>query len=178
MRKGVPGSSRSKAPQDDFAAMHEVVVGRYQRMLPTVVHFRISWSSTAAKGSSSAAYEGCARSVSNGSWRSDWQKRGTGPSRAIASRAALPENRGSALQRIRDEAHQFAVTHRNRARRGLGLDQIAGKGARRRRRSCSPRSDRSPGCDAPAARNWPTWSVRRPPMPCSATSPRDIVFCR
>ncbi len=125
---------------DDFAAMREVIVRRYQRVLAHGGPFPDLIVIDGGKGQLSAAYEGL---------------REVGLERLVAIGLAKEEEliftrdrvEGMALprestalrllQRIRDEAHRFAVTfHRqSRAKRDFSseLDQIAGVGSRRRK---------------------------------------------
>ena len=137
---GMAGAGDSDRLLDDFAAMREVVARRYRRLLddgappPDLVVI------DGGKGQLSAAYEAFAT---------------LGQSNLVAVGLAKKEElvftRDNAepiifeinspalllLQRIRDEAHRFAVTyHRKaRARRDFRseLDDIPGVGARRRR---------------------------------------------
>ena len=125
---------------NDFAAMREVIVRRYSRALAQGGPFPDLILIDGGKGQLAAAYDGL---------------REVGLERLIAVGLAKEEEliftrdrdegialpRDSAalrlLQRIRDEAHRFAVTfHRqSRTKRDLrsALDEIAGIGPRRRR---------------------------------------------
>jgi len=141
MRKGEYRKFRIKgATQDDFAAMREVVVRRYQRVLAHGGPFPDLIVIDGGKGQLSSAYEGLRevgleRLVAIGLAKEE---------ELIFTRdrvegLALPRESTALrlLQRIRDEAHRFAVTfHRqSRAKRDFSseLDQIAGVGARRRK---------------------------------------------
>jgi excinuclease ABC subunit C len=141
MRKGEYRKFKIKgAVQDDFAAMREVVVRRYQRVLAHGGPFPDLIVIDGGKGQLSAAYEGLRevgleRLVAIGLAKEE---------ELIFTRdrvegLALPRESTALrlLQRIRDEAHRFAVTfHRqSRAKRDFSseLDQIAGVGARRRK---------------------------------------------
>jgi excinuclease ABC subunit C len=141
MRKGEYRKFKIKgAVQDDFAAMREVVVRRYQRVLAHGGPFPDLVVIDGGKGQLSAAYEGLRevgleRLVAIGLAKEE---------ELIFTRdrvegLALPRESTALrlLQRIRDEAHRFAVTfHRqSRAKRDFSseLDQIAGVGARRRK---------------------------------------------
>ena len=76
------------------------------------------------------------------------------------------------LQRVRDEAHRFAITyHRQRRSRRMVdslLDQVPGLGEIGGRR-CSSGSARSSGCGPPLSTSWPRCpgSARRPRRPSS-----------
>jgi excinuclease ABC subunit C len=141
MRKGEYRKFRIRnAVQDDFAAMREVIVRRYQRVLAQGGPFPDLIVIDGGKGQLSAAYEGLRevgleRLVAIGLAKEE---------ELIFTRdrvegLALPRESTALrlLQRIRDEAHRFAVTfHRqSRAKRDFRseLDLIAGVGARRRK---------------------------------------------
>jgi excinuclease ABC subunit C len=125
---------------DDFAAMREVVVRRYQRVLENGGPFPDLIVIDGGKGQLSAAYAGLRevgldRLVAVGLAKEE---------ELIFARdrvegLALPRESAALrlLQRIRDEAHRFAVTfHRQRrAKRDFRstLDEIAGVGPRRRK---------------------------------------------
>ena len=125
---------------DDFASMREVVVRRYQRVLAHGGPFPDLIVIDGGKGQLSAAYEGLRevgleRLVAIGLAKEE---------ELIFTRdredgIALPRESSALrlLQRVRDEAHRFAVTfHRqSRAKRDFSseLDQIVGVGARRRK---------------------------------------------
>jgi excinuclease ABC subunit C len=125
---------------DDFASMHEVVLRRYRTVLEHGGPFPDLILIDGGKGQLSAAYEalqelGLSNLVAVGIAKKE---------ELIFTRdrvdpiALAPESPALLLiQRIRDEAHRFAVTfHRqSRAKRDLrsGLDEIAGVGPRRRR---------------------------------------------
>ena len=126
---------------DDFAAMHEVILRRYRRLLEEGGPFPDLVIVDGGKGQLSAAYGA-------------FQELGLGNLVAIgiAKREelvvmrdrpdpiALPSSSAALhmLQRIRDEAHRFAVTfHRKtRSKRILRseLDEVPGVGPHRRRR--------------------------------------------
>ena len=148
-RPPAPGASVADAPraseaglvlQDDFAAMHEVVLRRYQRVLEQGGPFPDLVLIDGGKGQLSAAYEalselGLERLVAVGIAKQEELLF----TRDRAEGIALPAQSPALLlvQRIRDEAHRFAVTfhRRSRARRDLRseLDDIAGIGIRRRK---------------------------------------------
>jgi excinuclease ABC subunit C len=126
--------------QDDFAAMREVVQRRYRAVLEAGGPFPDLIVIDGGKGQLSAAYEalesiGLANLVAVGIAK----KEELLFSRDRQEPLVLPESDPALLliQRIRDEAHRFAVTfHRKRrSMRDLRseLDQIPGIGAGRRR---------------------------------------------
>ena len=126
--------------QDDFAAMHEVVLRRYRRVLEAGGPFPDLLLIDGGKGQLSAAYAaleelGLGRLIAVGIAK----KEELLFVRDRVDAIALPRESPALLllQRIRDEAHRFAVTfHRqSRAKRDLrsDLDVIAGVGPRRRR---------------------------------------------
>jgi excinuclease ABC subunit C len=125
---------------DDFAAMREVVLRRYRRVIDQGGPFPDLIVIDGGKGQLSAAYESLAelgldRLVAVGLAKQEelifTRDRSDG--------LALPRDAAALrlLQRIRDEAHRFAVTfHRqSRQKRDLrsDLDPIVGVGPRRRR---------------------------------------------
>jgi excinuclease ABC subunit C len=125
---------------DDFAAMHEVVGRRYRKLLEEGGPFPDLILIDGGKGQLSAAYAalwelGLANLVAVGIAKKEellYTRDGENP-------LALAENDPALLlvQRIRDEAHRFAVTFHRRARtiRDLRseLDGVPGIGPRRRR---------------------------------------------
>jgi excinuclease ABC subunit C len=133
---GAPGGAKA----DDFAAMKEVVGRRYRKVLEQGGPFPDLIVVDGGKGQLNAAYDaleaiGLANLIAIGlakkeelvfSRESEWP---------VAIDPHSPALR--LLQRIRDEAHRFAVTfHRQqRSSRDLRseLDEIAGVGARRRK---------------------------------------------
>jgi excinuclease ABC subunit C len=125
---------------DDFAAMNEVVRRRYRKVLEEGGPFPDLIVIDGGAGQLSAAYAaladlGLANLVAVGLAKKEelvvTRDRETPIAFALHDPALL------LLQRIRDEAHRFAVTfHRqSRTRRDLGseLDRVPGVGARRRR---------------------------------------------
>lgn len=134
-KRGAP-----RALHDDFAAMHEVVLRRYRKLLENGGPFPDLILIDGGKGQLSSAYAAL-------------QELGLGSLIAVgiakkeellftrdrADAIALPSDSPALLliQRIRDEAHRFAVTyHRlSRTKRDLHseLDLIAGIGPRRRK---------------------------------------------
>jgi excinuclease ABC subunit C len=131
----VPG-----ATQNDFAAMHEVVLRRYQRVLDRGGPFPDLILIDGGKGQLSAAY-GALEALGLGNLVAAGiaKKEELLFTRDREDPIALAEGSPALLliQRIRDEAHRFAVTfHRQaRAKRNLSseLDAIPGVGPRRRR---------------------------------------------
>jgi excinuclease ABC subunit C len=146
---GVPASERvggfaaAKPPEqknDDFAAMHEVVLRRYRRLLEHGDPFPDLILIDGGKGQLTAAYEalrevGLDRLVATGIAKQEELLF----TRDRADGIALPRDHPALLliQRIRDEAHRFALTFHRRARtmRDLrsALDEIPGIGPRRRK---------------------------------------------
>jgi excinuclease ABC subunit C len=131
--------SRPTSP-NDFAAMHEVVLRRYRALLEQGGPFPDLIVIDGGKGQLSAAYEalgelGLANLVAVGIAK----KEELLYTREHADPIALARNDSALLlvQRMRDEAHRFAVTfHRQaRAMRDLRseLDEVPGVGPRRRR---------------------------------------------
>jgi excinuclease ABC subunit C len=132
-------SSQSRMP-DDFAAMREVVQRRYRAVLESGGPFPDLILVDGGKGQLSAAYEaleqiGLANLVAVGIAK----KEELLFTRDQAEPIVLAEHDPALLllQRIRDEAHRFAVTFHRKARtmRDLRseLDRIPGVGPRRRR---------------------------------------------
>jgi excinuclease ABC subunit C len=132
-----PGTARF---QDDFAAMHEVVLRRYRKLLEHGGPFPDLVLIDGGKGQLSAAYAaleelGLANLVAVGIAK----KEELIYTREHEDPIALPSHDSALLliQRIRDEAHRFAVTFHRRARamRDLRseLDDVPGVGARRRK---------------------------------------------
>jgi excinuclease ABC subunit C len=133
-------SPESNRVLDDFASMHEVVLRRYRKVLEQGGPFPDLILIDGGKGQLSAAYAaleelGLANLVAVGIAK----KEELLFTREHADPIALTPNSPALLlvQRIRDEAHRFAVTfHRqSRSRRDLGsaLDNIPGVGPRRRK---------------------------------------------
>ncbi len=128
------------ASQDDFAAVREVVLRRYRKVLDEGGPFPDLILIDGGKGQLGAAYAALAdvgldRLVAVGLAKQEeiifMRDRADG----IALSRESPALR--LLQRIRDEAHRFAITfhRRSRTRRDLrsALDDIVGIGPRRRR---------------------------------------------
>jgi excinuclease ABC subunit C len=135
-RKPTPGSRFL----DDFAAMHQVVLRRYRKLLEAGGPFPDLVLIDGGKGQLSAAYSaleelGLGSLVAAGLAKKEELLFTRDRTDAIA----LAEDSPALLliRRIRDEAHRFAVTfHRqSRTRRDLRseLDGIAGIGSRRRK---------------------------------------------
>jgi excinuclease ABC subunit C len=133
-------SNQLPASNNDFAAMHEVVLRRYRKVLEQGGPFPDLILIDGGKGQLSAAYSaleslGLANLVAVGIAKKEELLFTRDRDDAIA----LPTNDPGLLlvQRIRDEAHRFAVTFHRRARamRDLHseLDHVPGVGPRRRR---------------------------------------------
>jgi excinuclease ABC subunit C len=134
------GSEGRSIVQDDFAAMYEVVLRRYRKLLENGGPFPDLILIDGGKGQLSSAYAalqelGLGRLVAVGIAKKEELLFTRDREDAIA---LSPESPALLLiQRIRDEAHRFAVTfHRlSRTKRDLQseLDLIAGIGPRRRK---------------------------------------------
>jgi excinuclease ABC subunit C len=129
-----------KARQDDFEAMHEVVLRRYRKLLEHGGPFPDLVLIDGGKGQLSAAYAaleelGLANLVAVGIAKKEELLFTRDHADPIALTSIDPAL--LLVQRIRDEAHRFAVTFHRRARamRDLRseLDHIPGIGPRRRR---------------------------------------------
>jgi excinuclease ABC subunit C len=126
--------------QDDFAAIHEVVLRRYRKLLEQGGPFPDLVLIDGGKGQLSAAYAalealGLANLVAVGIAKKEellYSRDREDPVALAATDPAL-----LLIQRIRDEAHRFAVTFHRRARtmRDLRseLDHVPGIGPRRRK---------------------------------------------
>jgi excinuclease ABC subunit C len=125
---------------DDFAAIHEVVLRRYRRVLEHGGPFPDLILIDGGKGQLTAAYAalrevGLDRLVAVGIAKQEELLF----TRDRAEGLALPRASSALrlLQRIRDEAHRFAITfhRRSRTKRDLrsALDDVPGIGARRRK---------------------------------------------
>lgn len=140
-----PADTPTRAPEarvkpDDFAAMEEVVLRRYRRLLEEGGPFPDLVVVDGGKGQLTSAYRafetlGLGNLVAVGIAKREEElfKRGAAePIRLPKSSPAL-----HLVQRARDEAHRFAVTYHRRARRMRDfeseLDLIPGIGPRRRR---------------------------------------------
>jgi len=145
-RRGGSGEPRSPIPdprspiQDDFAAMREVVQRRYRKVIADGGPFPDLILIDGGKGQLTAAYDalesvGLGNLVAVGIAKRDEVLYTRGRLDPIV----LPESDPALLllQRIRDEAHRFAVTFHRKARsmRDLRseLDAVPGIGPRRRR---------------------------------------------
>src|SRR5471030_771620 len=144
---GTRGSEEAPRPQpsapariqDDFAAIHEVVLRRYRKLLEHGGLFPDLVLIDGGKGQLSAGYAaleelGLANLVAVGIAKKEeliYTREHEDPIALAAHDPAL-----LLIQRIRDEAHRFAVTFHRRARamRDLRseLDEVPGVGARRR----------------------------------------------
>jgi excinuclease ABC subunit C len=132
---GVPGRVL-----DDFASMHEVVLRRYRRLAESGGPFPDLIVIDGGKGQLSAAYEalralGLERLVAIGLAKQEELIFTRDSFEALALPRESPALR--LLQRIRDEAHRFAVTFHRKSRtmRDLRseLDTVPGIGPRRRK---------------------------------------------
>ena len=130
----------SLATPDDFTSMHEVVLRRYRRLLAQGGPFPDLILIDGGKGQLSAAYGalaelGLERLVAVGIAKQEELLFLRDRVDGIALPAESPALR--MVQRIRDEAHRFAVTFHRRARTMRDfrseLDDVPGIGARRRR---------------------------------------------
>ena len=130
----------SRPRPDDFAAMEEVVLRRYRRLLEEGGPFPDLVVVDGGKGQLTSAYRafetlGLANLVAVGIAKRDEELFTRGAPEPIR----LPKTSPALhlVQRARDEAHRFAVTYHRRARRMRDfeseLDLIPGIGARRRR---------------------------------------------
>ena len=126
--------------QDDFAAMHEVVLRRYRKVLEQGGPFPDLILIDGGKGQLSAAYGaleelGLANLVATGIAKKQELLFTRDRDDAIALASSDPALH--LIQKIRDEAHRFAVTFHRRARtmRDLRseLDEVPGVGVRRRK---------------------------------------------
>jgi excinuclease ABC subunit C len=125
---------------DDFAAMHEVVLRRYRKVLERGGPFPDLVLIDGGKGQLTAAYAALEElGLANLVAAALAKKEELVFTRERVDPIALPGNDPALLllQRIRDEAHRFAVTFHRRARtmRDLQseLDGVPGIGPRRRR---------------------------------------------
>ncbi len=125
---------------DDFASMHEVVRRRYRTLLEQGGPFPDLILIDGGKGQLSAAYAaledlGLANLVAVGIAKKEELLFTRDHEDPIALEAHDPAL--LLIQRIRDEAHRFAVTFHRKARRmrdlGSELDRVPGVGPRRRR---------------------------------------------
>jgi excinuclease ABC subunit C len=135
-----PEPRPASSSADDFAAMHEVILRRYRKLLELGGPFPDLVVVDGGKGQLSAAYQalealGLERLIAIGLAKEEELIF----TRDRAEGIALPHDTAALrlLQRLRDEAHRFAVTFHRRARamRTLRseLDDVAGVGARRRK---------------------------------------------
>jgi excinuclease ABC subunit C len=139
MDRSVARSIQRSIP-DDFAAIHEVVLRRYRRVLEHGGPFPDLILIDGGKGQLTAAYAalrevGLDRLVAVGIAKQEELLF----TRDRVEGLALPRESAALrlLQRIRDEAHRFAITfhRRSRTKRDLrsALDDVPGIGARRRK---------------------------------------------
>jgi excinuclease ABC subunit C len=131
---------RGSRLQDDFAAMREVIQRRYRTVMEAGGPFPDLVLIDGGKGQLTAAYDGL-ESIGLGNLVAVGiaKREELLFTRDRPDPIALPENDPALLllQRIRDEAHRFAVTFHRKARsmRDLKseLDSVPGIGPRRRR---------------------------------------------
>ena len=134
------GTREARVGPDDFAAMEEVVLRRYRRLLEEGGPFPDLVVVDGGKGQLTSAYRafetlGLGNLVAVGIAKRDEELF----TRGAAEPIRLPKTSPALhlVQRARDEAHRFAVTYHRRARRMRDfeseLDLIPGIGARRRR---------------------------------------------
>jgi excinuclease ABC subunit C len=137
--RSVDGSISPSIP-NDFAAIHEVVLRRYRRVLEHGGPFPDLILIDGGKGQLTAAYAalrvvGLDRLVAVGIAKQEELLF----TRDRVEGLALPRESGALrlIQRIRDEAHRFAITfhRRSRTKRDLrsALDDVPGIGPRRRK---------------------------------------------
>jgi len=140
VRGSSPNSQLPTPKPDDFAAMREVVYRRYRKVLEDGGPFPDLILIDGGRGQLSAAYEalegiGLGNLVAVGIAK----KEEVVFTRERPEPVVLPEHDPALLliQRIRDEAHRFAITFHRKARamRDLRseLDEVPGIGPRRRR---------------------------------------------
>ena len=133
-------SAMTRSLPDDFAAIHEVVLRRYRRVLEHGGPFPDLILIDGGKGQLTAGYAalrevGLDRLVAVGIAKQEELLF----TRDRVEGLALPRESAALrlLQRIRDEAHRFAITfhRRSRTKRDLhsALDDVPGIGARRRK---------------------------------------------
>ena len=136
----LPADGSAQRIANDFASMHEVVRRRYRRVLEQGGPFPDLVLIDGGKGQLEAAYAaleelGLANLMAAGIAKKEELLYTRQFDQPIALRANDPAL--LLVQRIRDEAHRFAVTFHRKARsmRDLGseLDHIPGVGPRRRR---------------------------------------------
>jgi excinuclease ABC subunit C len=125
---------------DDFASMHEVVLRRYRKLLETGGAFPDLVLIDGGKGQLSAAYEaleelGLGSLVAVGIAKKEELLFTRDHDEPIALATESPAL--LLIQRIRDEAHRFAITFHRQQRKTRDLrselDEIAGIGPRRRK---------------------------------------------
>jgi excinuclease ABC subunit C len=138
--RGDATTPRSASVPDDFAAMHEVVRRRYRRLLDQGGPFPDLVLIDGGKGQVSAAYSALAEvGLENLVVVGLAKQEELLFTRDRVEGIALPSESAALrlLQRIRNEAHRFAITFHRRARSARtlrsALDEVAGIGARRRK---------------------------------------------
>ncbi|MEP7304113.1 MAG: excinuclease ABC subunit UvrC [Acidobacteriota bacterium] len=141
IRDQVTADGRQPAPSNnDFAAMHQVVLRRYRKLIEQGGPFPDLILIDGGKGQLSAAYEalealGLANLVAAGIAKKEELLYTREREDAIALAANDPAL--LLIQRIRDEAHRFAVTFHRQSRTSRDLrselDHVPGVGPRRRK---------------------------------------------
>ena len=166
-RRRLPAGRRRN---NDFAAMHEVVLRRYRKLVEQGGPFPDLILIDGGKGQLSAAYEalealGLANLVATGIAKKEELLFTRDREDAIALAANDPAL--LLIQRIRDEAHRFAVTFHRKARtlRDLRseLDHVPGIGLRRRKTLLTKFGSLA-GSAAPAAKSSQRRWGRKSPM--------------
>ncbi|MCC7008437.1 MAG: excinuclease ABC subunit UvrC [Acidobacteria bacterium] len=137
---GPAGAGDGGRVLDDFASMRDVVFRRYRRVIDQGGPFPDLILIDGGKGQLGAAYDalaaiGLERLVAVGLAKQEELLFTRDRAEGLALPGASPALR--LVQRIRDEAHRFAVTFHRRARSmrdfRSALDEVAGIGARRRK---------------------------------------------
>ena len=171
-------SPANHAGSDDFAAMNEVVTRRYRKLLEQGGPFPDLVLIDGGKGQLSAAYDalqqlGLANLVAVGIAKKEELIYTRDREEPVVFEKDDPALR--LVQQIRDEAHRFAVTFHRKARTdagpAIGARQRAGRRPAAGARRCSSRSEAWRACAAHLAKSSRASSARKPPTPCSDTSP-------
>ena len=182
---GSASDRQSVAKPDDFAAMEEVVLRRYRRLMDEGGPFPDLVVVDGGKGQLTSAYSafetlGLGNLVAVGIAKRDEELFTRGASEPIR----LPKSSPALhlIQRARDEAHRFAVTYHRRARRMRDfeseLDLVPGIGPRRRRallerfRESRERAARLAGRTASGAGRE---AGRRRPRALRETAHQDLI---
>ena len=180
-----PPSPRAREPRapsrailDDFASMHEVVLRRYRKLLENGGPFPDLILIDGGKGQLSAAYEALEElglgQPGGGRHREEGRAALHARSRRRRSRCRDDSPALLLIQRIRDEAHRFAVTFHRQSRTKRDLRSELDDDRRDRAAPAQGAADglrQLAACAAPPARSWCGWSAPRPPTRCWRTSP-------